>query len=211
MVGIFEGHRAEAEHDDESVARLVRLFEVVERGPSLGELADTAMRHRNWPEALLRWEQSLALAAEDATAELGRANALLELGRLDEAEQAFAELATRWPECESGPIGLALVAQRSGDWQLALSRLSDVLNRFPTVAGIRRSFVNVLIKLDRQDDAVTFAIRHATAAATTEQVAMTAAVLQSRQETRRLIELFDAHPSRFLKIPGFSIPLSMRC
>jgi len=95
----------------------------------IGE-ARVAMRFGNWMQALVAWESALdRFDGGDARPfwRIGRATALLELGRWDVAEDAFKAL-LHVDAVEHGALhGLAQIASRRGNWSVALARWDQLL------------------------------------------------------------------------------------
>lgn len=85
--------------------------------------AHSAMKRRNWQEAVDRWDRCLGLFPAQAAAgwHLGRISALQAMGRLMDADQALTELTASFPEARV--LGLwARSAMRRREWNLALER-----------------------------------------------------------------------------------------
>ena len=99
-------------------------------GAQLG-LAQLAMRRGSWVEALERWDRILANAASAANPHwrASRAQALLELGRFDEAEAVFDGLLDADPDFERAMSGLARIAMGRGSPFEALERWDRILAR----------------------------------------------------------------------------------
>jgi tetratricopeptide (TPR) repeat protein len=80
------------------------------------EHARLAGRRKNWPEALAAWERVRAQFPSAWGGFAGEANALRELGRLDEARSVLIAARDRFPG-EIGPLhDLACLAERRRDW-----------------------------------------------------------------------------------------------
>lgn len=104
------------------------------RAARLQRLAREAQGRRDWPTALARWEACLGLFPADPAAidwRAARGKALLELGRLGEAEEAFLALDREHPSAARGLAGLARVAQSRGDARAAIERWKACIERFP--------------------------------------------------------------------------------
>jgi tetratricopeptide (TPR) repeat protein len=87
-------------------------------------------------------EQPAALDLRRQIAALGDASAsaaaatrccrmLVEAGRLDDAHRLYAALAEALPEQPAGPLGLARIANRRGNWAEAVALWDDCMRRFP--------------------------------------------------------------------------------
>jgi tetratricopeptide (TPR) repeat protein len=117
----------EAEMIYEALARL-RQWEPA--GP-VG-LAQIAVARRLWTEALAGWDAVFAAFTprRDPLWVSGRANALTELDRAEEATQLYAELITAPASEARGYQGLAQLAMRRRDWADALARWDGLLAGF---------------------------------------------------------------------------------
>jgi tetratricopeptide (TPR) repeat protein len=111
------------------------LIEAVTRFPSAsGPLHDLARLHeaeRNWPEAEKRWLAFVALEPSPWWGHAGLANALVEQGRLDQAEAVLAGQFERMAGEPALFIAHARLADRAANWAEAERRWTDVAARFP--------------------------------------------------------------------------------
>ena len=80
-----------------------------------------AGRRGDYTSALLQFQHALALKPGDLWVIHDVANALRELGRLDEAEAAYREFSAKAPHIFDGPRGLGLVFRQRGDRAAALA------------------------------------------------------------------------------------------
>jgi glycosyltransferase involved in cell wall biosynthesis/tetratricopeptide (TPR) repeat protein len=129
--------------------------------------ARVAARRHNWHSALELWTSCLdrfAAAAKPAW-RAERATALMRLGRLDAAETAFRNLTESHPNFHPGFVGLAQIATRQRNWDIAQDRWAACLERFPAEATEvwRMAHGNALLELGRCEDAATLycAVLHA--------------------------------------------------
>jgi tetratricopeptide (TPR) repeat protein len=95
------------------------------------ELARKASRSEDWQGALNIWEMLRNGFLDAAEIFVGRGDALQALGRLDEAEAAFAEAKELFPENEWAAARYAGVAEKRGDWGEAIRRWDEVAKAFP--------------------------------------------------------------------------------
>jgi tetratricopeptide (TPR) repeat protein len=120
-------------------------------------MAQLAMQRRAWREALACWNEVIARFSDSLAASWlsGRATALLELGRVDEAEIAFRVLTRDFSEEPLGFVGLARVAMSRLLWSDALVLWDGVLARFDNQAKPywQAARANALSQLDRLDEA----------------------------------------------------------
>ncbi|MDY7008696.1 MAG: tetratricopeptide repeat protein, partial [Cyanobacteriota bacterium] len=80
-------------------------------------------------------------------------NNLITLGKLEEAERVFQQLKEVDPELPEGYEGYARIANSLGNWNLALSRWENALEKFPEHIGFQVQKGNVLRNLSRFDEA----------------------------------------------------------
>lgn len=115
----------------------------------------------HWREALSRADSSLARFGPDAERLRQRAEALLNLGRLQEAQIAFQSLAGDHPDRPAGTIGLARVAMRRGDWDEAAALWTAAIRVYPDKAtpGWSRMLATVLGQLGRHVEAEQHLVR----------------------------------------------------
>jgi len=83
----------------------------------------------------LQIKEATAVQPARVYARLGAA--LLRNGRLDEAEQIFLMLSEKYPKNPQGFVGLARVAQKQQQWEVALGRWNECMSRFPKRARIQ--------------------------------------------------------------------------
>jgi predicted Zn-dependent protease len=95
------------------------------------ELARKANRNEDWQGALNIWEKLRTCLFDSAEIFVGRGDALQALGRLDEAEAAFAEAKKLFPKNEWAAARHAGVAEKRRDWAEAIRRWDEVANAFP--------------------------------------------------------------------------------
>jgi tetratricopeptide (TPR) repeat protein len=119
--------------------------------------ARVAMRRRAWSEALVFWDDALARFGKLADWKWfeGRSWVLYGLGRLDDAESSFADLAKRFPSEPDGHVGLAQVAMQRRNWATALAHWDDAiaLSRAPVESAWYLGRANVLVRLNRVQEA----------------------------------------------------------
>jgi tetratricopeptide (TPR) repeat protein len=95
------------------------------------DLARKASRNEDWQRALSIWEMLRNSFLDPSEIFVGRGDALQALGRLDEAEAAFAEAKELFPRNEWAAARYAGVAEKRRDWTEAIRRWDDVANAFP--------------------------------------------------------------------------------
>ena len=85
-------------------------------------LASLRMRQGRWLDALELWERLCLKSPDDVAPRVGKARALLELGRADEAEALSETILDHPGGRAAGLAGLAQVSMRRGAWLVAIER-----------------------------------------------------------------------------------------
>jgi tetratricopeptide (TPR) repeat protein len=146
------GQLDEAQHACETLA-----MNFPDKSDGLLGLANIAMQRRRWTEASAHWSKLLQQFGDHATASwhAGLAAALIELGKLREAEQIYRELTPKFSADPTGLVGLAQVAMRGQRWIEARARWDEALQRFADQAlpGWRAARASVLMQLNCLDEA----------------------------------------------------------
>jgi tetratricopeptide (TPR) repeat protein len=93
------------------------------------EHAKLAERRSDWEEGLRRWTIVLEIF-NDVSGAVGIANALVQLGRHDEAEQQLSNILHQWGAYISVWIGLAQIAEHKEDWEEAARRWASFDTNF---------------------------------------------------------------------------------
>ena len=108
-------------------------------------LAESAMRRGNWAAACELWEELRGAFPDHASGYVRGAEALLNAGRLEEAEGLACEAVSRYPDRPGGYVQRAEVAMRCEDWAVAIGRWEAVRGAFPDHAsGYERGTVALL-------------------------------------------------------------------
>lgn len=116
------------------------------------EYANVAVRMRNWPDALKRWEV-VDRQFHHLSGPMGMAESLKQLGRFDEAEEVLRTARLSSP-IEWGPVAeLARVAEARGDLEEATRRWLIVRERFPLLPFGYFGETEALLKLGRAEEA----------------------------------------------------------
>ena len=103
--------------------------------------------------ALLRWENALEKFPEHIDFQVQKGNVLINLSRFDEAEAVFLELIEKYSYRPQGYDGYGRIANSLANWELALQRWENAVEKFPENIGFRVEKGNVLINLSRFDEA----------------------------------------------------------
>jgi tetratricopeptide (TPR) repeat protein len=124
----------------------VALRKAVRFGPkdpaTLFAWSRDAMKRKEWNEALRRYDRMRQYASHWHDSYTGAADALMELGRREEAEALVADGMRRHPQTWMMWHAAARIADRAGDLDEAIRRWEDMRTRFPTVsAGYHRGAV----------------------------------------------------------------------
>ena len=124
-----------------------------DNAPGYEGLARIAEFQRKWELAYYRWEAVRIRFPKHDTATLNCANALLAIGRFDEAETLYRADVDRRPERSYALVGLAKIAQQKEDWETAYERWDIVRSRFPDHESATLNCAHMLSYLDRFDEA----------------------------------------------------------
>lgn len=120
-------------------------------------LARLSMSRGLWVDALAFWDQAIDKFGQQAApdGEASRAAVLSQLDRLDDAESIFHRLLDDSPTQPGGFVGLAQIAMRRREWEMALNRWDDVIARFPDSRHPNwiLTRAHVLLELSRTDEA----------------------------------------------------------
>lgn len=135
--GIAEGYTAGANAFMESgqleAAEALALRAIKQFPDNIGgtlEYARIAMRRQDWEQALLRW-RPVRDHFGNCIGFVESANALVQLGRYNEAEATLQEARTKFGN-DPGPLcEFARVAEAKGEISEAVQRWQSVLQRFP--------------------------------------------------------------------------------
>jgi tetratricopeptide (TPR) repeat protein len=93
--------------------------------------ADCAMRRRDWPEALQRWEEFRSRFPDRPAGFAGIASVLQHVGRFEDVELVLSEAVERFPEEVGILVDYAGIAEARGDWDAAISRWAMLRERAP--------------------------------------------------------------------------------
>jgi tetratricopeptide (TPR) repeat protein len=118
----------------------------------LEKLAEISNRRRDWPESLRRWQQ-MAVTYRHPAAAAHAANAMIELGRLDEAEASLAESARLYSANFEIALTRARLADRRDDLTAACDRWTMVRAVNPYFQAGYQEGANRLTKAGRHAEA----------------------------------------------------------
>jgi hypothetical protein len=106
-------------------------------------LGEALRRNRGCREAVPEYQVTLRLRPEEtfALAKLGAC--LIDLGRYDEAADAFTRLIRLAPASADGPIGMSIVAVMRGHQDAARDYLTDAIRRDPSTVAARQLLVTL--------------------------------------------------------------------
>ena len=113
--------------------------EAVARHPDRAEShirwAEVAMRREDWTRACERWAALRRAFPDHAAGYFRGALALMNAGRLDEAETLAGEAVARFPDRTESHIRWAEAAMRREDWTRACERWEEFRRTFPDHAA----------------------------------------------------------------------------
>ncbi len=119
----------------------------------LAGLAKISVRRRRLAEAIRRWRRVCEQFPDYLLAQSGYASALLEHGDLEEAAEVFARLKETRRDRPEGYIGLARVAGKAGQWELALEQYREAQRLFPRSYDAQVGLAMSLVELNAFDEA----------------------------------------------------------
>ena len=93
--------------------------------------AEVAMHRGDWTAASVLWAELRGAFPDDTSGYLRGAAALLNAGRVDEAEGLACEAVERFPDRPEGYVQRGEAAMRRGDWALASERWGELRQVFP--------------------------------------------------------------------------------
>ncbi|MCW8930266.1 MAG: glycosyltransferase [Gammaproteobacteria bacterium] len=119
--------------------------------------AQQAKKEKNWEIALQLWDKCIQTYKEGELKwwRSEYANALMELGRLDEANQQFNQLKSEFPDFEGGYLGLAKLANKRSDWKLAIKFWGICIQLFDDGKRLwwHANYANALTELGHYEEA----------------------------------------------------------
>ncbi len=107
-------------------------------------LAAIAMKRRAWPQAIALWQEMLARNPNDGRAMQGLGTALMELGKLEEAQAVLAAACRQAPTAMWPAVYLARVATLNGDMEESLKQWSHIKKAFGDAPAILNTFKDTL-------------------------------------------------------------------
>lgn len=138
---------------EEAEAILARGIHIMPDDESLRiEYARLAERRQDWPEALKRWTDVHEIYGHLA-AVAGTATALMQLGRLDEAERLLSDVIHEAGNELTVWVAHACLAEHQLDWQEAAQRWETLRRRFPEVPLGYVHGIRSLLELGRRAEA----------------------------------------------------------
>ncbi|MGD1698523.1 tetratricopeptide repeat protein [Dapis sp. BLCC M229] len=118
------------------------------------EIGDKLNKEGKIKEAVEYYKQALTLNPQQPMPIYRTCgNNLITLSKFEEAEKVFQQLKEIYPELAEGYEGYARVAHSLGNWNLALVRWENAINKFPENIGFAVQKGNVLINLSGFDEA----------------------------------------------------------
>ncbi len=108
-------------------------LQVLQENSPAKKHVDLGLQHafsENWEPAIAQFSEAIAMDDELALAHSGRAHALLQLDRMDDAQKDFEQAVTLDPDDDIAVTGLAIVETRLGNIAAGIKRVKDVGERF---------------------------------------------------------------------------------
>ena len=120
-------------------------------------LAEQAMHRRYWPVASDLWSEVRDGAPEQEEGYVRGAEALMNAGRLDEAEAVAEEAMSRFPDRPGGYVRRGEVAMRREDWTAASERWEELRQAFPDHPSGYMCGAEALMRTGRPEEAEALA------------------------------------------------------
>jgi protein O-GlcNAc transferase len=153
LIGLGAALRELGRLDDAEEILAVTMQQCPDDAGAAYHYAEIAMRRRDWDEALKRWESMRETLPQHAGGHVGLGMVLIEIGRLDEAEEILAAAMRQFPADAGAAYHHADIAMRRGDWQEALNRWELMTQKFPQHGGGQEGLTAALRELDRLREA----------------------------------------------------------
>lgn len=112
------------------------------------EHAQRATERRDWSAAAARWDLVRQRFPDLPQSYVNGGDALLNLGRYDEAETWLGEGTARFPSDHNMARLFALSARRRQDWTTAVQRWQDAIARFPDAAEMQAGLGETRVAID---------------------------------------------------------------
>ncbi|MBR8827991.1 MAG: tetratricopeptide repeat protein [Gomphosphaeria aponina SAG 52.96 = DSM 107014] len=138
--------------DDDSIIAAV-LQQIPNHLGALSQKAINAEKAKQWELAREFWEKVREYYPGNINSYKGEGNALVELGRFEEAEIVFQEFIAKYPNRLPGYASWARLTMRSQQWALAIERWETVIAKFPHNIQGYLGKGNTLIKVGRLEAA----------------------------------------------------------
>jgi tetratricopeptide (TPR) repeat protein len=116
------------------------------------EFARVAHRRADWPEALKRWEAAMQRLPDNPDAVAGAGTTLQIMQRFDEADALLVSALETFPKHSGVSIEYARVAHRRFDWEDAIRRYYQTIDKFPNLPEAFLGASMSLLKLNRLDE-----------------------------------------------------------
>jgi tetratricopeptide (TPR) repeat protein len=137
-------------HGGVAVAAMIVLLAAV----AVAEGRATTLRNRTMTDPVRVWSEVLERRPDHERALLNRSQALIDAGRIDEAQLDLQRLAAIDPGDPWTQLNLAIVDLERDRPEAALSRLDRALRQLPQVAAVRAARGDALRALGRETEAV---------------------------------------------------------
>lgn len=182
-------------------------------------LARAAQRREDWALAFDRWEKVSQIAPDNVNAKAQCANMLLNIGRIEEAEEDFQKLVSNFPNVVQGHAGLARVARINADWGSALKAAKSVFERCEPkqllFAQMAQTTILALVRLNKNTEAKE-AVKEfeKTDLSDENKFLLTATMLQEQARWMEALAWYRKHENIVLTNPHFvlrHLEIFLRC
>ncbi len=123
---------------------------VLDRARNLGQVYAATGRPA---EAIEQYEQVLAKKPDDKGCKMAIATCRLEMGKLDECEQAVKEILSDQADAPQANLYMGIINFRRGDTETALKHLKEAEKADPRMPGLHCQIGNVYLRRQRWKDA----------------------------------------------------------
>ena len=144
----------------EGLAELQRVFEKAPQHPAARLFAaQLAFAQGDFAAAVTHLDALAQPAADELVPTLLRAEALTKMERVPDAEKVLIQLTSRQPQLPQGWLALSSLQNSTGRTSTAVATLESGLQRLPDQPGLQHGLVELLLRSQQADKALTAARR----------------------------------------------------